>query len=68
MISKDSYIYVDGDEIPEEERCIRIQCRNCFNKNKKGKLWKGANGYGGPVTCACGNVICKLEDVSVNNV
>lgn len=62
-LSKDSYIYFDGEEIPEKERKVHIQCINCHKKNKKGKLWQAKNGYGPwNIICPCGEIIYKVNN------
>jgi len=44
--SENSYIVVDGEEMPENERKIYFQCLECHKKNGRGYLWLARNGYG----------------------
>lgn len=53
-MSEDCYIYWDGEDVPEEDRYIYMQCTECHKKNNKGTLWLAKYGYGN-WTVGCNN-------------
>jgi len=57
-MSEDCYIYWDGEEVPEAQRTIHVQCADCHKNNKKGVRWSALMGYGPTVRCCtCDHVI-----------
>jgi hypothetical protein len=53
-VSEDCYIYWDGEDVPEENRYIYMQCTECHINNKKGTKWAAQYGYG-DYSIACHN-------------
>ncbi len=60
MKSEDCYIVLEDGE---DGKDVHMQCVGCYEKNKKGVLWKAANGYGPwNIRCPCGHMIQVLVE------
>lgn len=63
------YVYWDGDEVPEAERRIHVQCSACQQQNGRGLFWPAWAGYGDKqIVCECGAVINPKRTVANRKV
>ena len=67
-LSEDCYIYADGVVEEGDLPKVRMQCVECYEKNKLGKLWSGINGYGpwDINCCNCKKIIHKPKGKDEN--
>ena len=68
-IKEDCYIFWDGEEVPEEDKAIHLQCKKCFESNQKGFRWSKDLLYGkNEIKCSlCDAIIYKREKKKKNN-